>query len=208
MTQDSNLNFNLKNLYTIKSESTKSSVQFAVYGGNTQISIFTGEFGSGTKPVNITINPILRGMMINSLKEVMKGAPGSRIPLLLKKWDQDARTYKVVNIICFGKDDNNVIYLEIKNDSFAPEKYPIRGIKSIERSGEVDNEGIRSKYEADALLNFMQLSWDTASMLSRFNMPVRTFSKNGSGYKPNSDNNYKPTSAPTAVKDDSTTEYY
>lgn len=174
--------YNLNGLYKLRSESGQSTLQFNCFNGTTSLAIFKGEFGSGNKPISIVINPIARKMLIDVLGEVMKGAPGAKQPIIFKKWNPDTKKREVVNIICPGKDENNVIYIEIKNGNGAPEKFPLKGDKNLEKSAEVDSDGTRSKYETEALLSFMRVHWETASLLSRFNMtPMSYGGKKGGG---------------------------
>lgn len=191
--------FNTNGVFKLRSESNQATLQFGAYAGSTNMTIFKGDFNSGNKPASIMINPTARKMLIDALSEVIKAAPGARFPLIFKKWNNDTKTREVTNMISVGKDDNGVMYIEVKTGASAPEKYPIRGDKNIERSGEVDTDSSRSKHEAEALLNFMRLSWDMLSIVSRFNMPTQgsKFAKGGNsgGAKP-------APAASTAVADD------
>jgi len=183
--------YNLNGLYKLRSESGQSTLQFNCFNGNTSLAVFRGEFGSGNKPTSITINAVARKMLIDIMTEVLKGAPGSKQPLIFKKWNNDIKKREVANILTVGKDENNVIYIEVKAGNNAPEKFPLKGDKNLERSAEVDSDGSRSKTEAEALLAFMRIHWETASLLSRFNMtPMSYGGKKGGG------NNY---SAPQAT---------
>lgn len=192
--------FSTNGVMKLRSEGNDATLQFGAYAGNSTLTIFKGDFNSGNRPTSITVNPITRKMMIECLQEVIKGAPGSKYPIIQRKWNNDTKTREILNVLCFGKDENGVIYLEIKSGASAPLKFPMRGDKNIERSGETDSDSGRSKHEAEALLNFMRLGWEMITLVgSRFNMPApsnQKFSKGGGGGK-------APAAPPsTAVSDD------
>lgn len=162
--------FNTSKLYTLRSESGQSTAQFGAYNGMTQISIFKTEFVSGNRPISIMINSIVRKMLIECFTECIKAAPGAKFPIIIKKWNNEKKTREINSVLIPGKDDNGVFFLDIKSGNNPPEKFPIRGDKNIEKSGEMESDSTRSKHEIEALIMFLRTEYPIAAMMTRFGM--------------------------------------
>ena len=162
--------FNTTRLYTLRSESNQSTLSFSAYNGTPQLAIFKGEYVAGARPDSIMVSAIVRKMLIECFTECIKAAPGAKFPIILRKWNNEKKTRDIANVLTPGKDDNGVFFLEIKVGNGAPEKFPLRGDKNIERSGEMESDSNRSKHEVEALLMFLKQEWPQAAMMTRFGM--------------------------------------
>lgn len=187
--------FNMAGLHSVSSESRQATLQFGVWNGKYQLTIFKqGE----NKPTSISIPPHIRVMIMKMLQETIKAAPGARFPLIKKEFVQADRKYVVDYTLIIGKDENGVIYIDIKKQDSAPEKFPLRGDKSVERSGDPEGDGPRSVYAGETLLDFMKNVWNVASLLTRLNMPSPGAQRSGgNGNRPPA-----PTNTAVAVDDD------
>jgi len=162
--------FNTSKLYNLRSESNQSTLSFSAFNGTPQISIFKTDFVQGQRPISIMVNPIVRKMLIESFTECIKAAPGAKFPIIIKKWNNEKKTREINHVLIPGKDDNGVFFLEIKSGTNPPEKFPIRGDKNIEKSGEMESDSARSKHEVEALIMFLRTEYPMAAMMTRFGM--------------------------------------
>lgn len=172
--------FNTNKLYNLRSESNQSTLAFSAFAGGTQIAVFKGDYTPGTRPTSIMISPIVRKMLIECFTECIKAAPGAKFPIIMKKWNNEKKTREINNVLIPGKDENGVFFLEVKSGNSAPEKFPLRGDKNLERSGEMESDSIRSKHEVEALIMFMKQEWPNAAMMTRFGLQ----NQNKGGGKP------------------------
>lgn len=191
--------FNTSKLYNLRSESNQSTLAFSAFAGGTQISIFKGDYTPGSRPTSIMISPTVRKMLIECFTECIKAAPGAKFPIIMKKWNNEKKTREINNVLIPGKDENGVFFLEVKTGNGAPEKFPLRGDKNIERSGEMDSDSGRSKHEVEALIMFMKQEWPTSALMTRFGLQNQQKGGGKPQGKPQGSSDY---SAQSAAMDD------
>lgn len=180
----SDLQFNSNNLYRLRSESGQTTANISVFNGKCEIAIFKGKpgQGGGGRPDKIPLDATTRKFLMESITECIKAAPGAKFPIILKTWNNETRTREISHIITVGKDDLSVFYIDLKIGNSASEKYTLRGNRNVEKSGEVDSDGSRSKHEVECLLFFLRTELPMASMVSRLT-PKMDY-KNGGQKRP------------------------
>lgn len=174
--------FKMSGLFSIQSDDKSGSLGFGAWGGKSQISVFRGTGGNVS---SIIVDDSFRKIILYSLRDLSKSKSGTKFTITVKKWNPSISKKEPFQWLTFGKDENDIYFLEFRGENNPPVRFPLHGNKNIDLGEDNASTATRSAIHFESLVDFIQNRWFLAAYFTRNNMPVGNGSR-GSNFKNNS----------------------
>jgi hypothetical protein len=95
--------------YSLQTKERDLQLVFSVYNGTPQITIW----GNKQKQLGARIGICTIAVLSNKLKTILKAAPGTKLPYVLKEWDRDNKKFKIQCVITVMKLEDKSIAIQV-----------------------------------------------------------------------------------------------
>lgn len=136
------------------------------------------------RPALKTVIPVHIAMkIVATLKDLMKATPNTRLSIVKMQYDQQSKSYSPDISYVFGKDEKNVMYIEVGNKEVNPPlRFDFRTPGGFSFPGQENvSEADRSMFGVQTFIKILEKYVPIAEMLSTWNMQPPKFQGNSGG---------------------------
>lgn len=199
----SNDNFKLGKLWKAYSTSGKDQLMLGTFNYATSFTLWKE---GGSKPALKVVVPVHTAMkIVNTLKDLIKATPNTRLSIVKMAYDAQQKSYHPDISFVFGKDEKNIMYLEVGSKEVAPPlRFNFRTPGGFSFPGQENvNEADRSLFGVQTFIKILEQYVPIAEMLSTWNMVPPKFQGSGGGnYSNNNRGGGNPPAAAYQQNDD------
>ena len=193
--------FNFGTLISINADGADANLNLTEFNAGLSLAIFANK----RLALSINIDQPLYTIFKKMLVDLKKATNGSKTPLLINKWDRDPNgkggKWVKDKTIIFGRTDDGIFFLEIKDANNAPFKFLFKSGLKYQIGSDPSDDATRSALALESFYNI----WTTAHqvyLLAKLNHVP--FKRNG-GNSYGGNNNRPGNSGPSTkeLEDDS-----
>ncbi len=152
-------------------------LKVGVFGGKMDMAVFAGKGGAPVWKHMLTFDQVV--MFKRALEKVLASQAGFKHPLVVQQWNRDEKKFEVRGTIIIGKNDKQVVFIEIQFNANGNHKsllFEMRAAASLSSGVDPMSDGDKSVVRANALLWWIDHYLPTAMLLS-----ARKFKPQGGG---------------------------
>lgn len=156
--------FNLNNQYTLYGEGTDARLSISAFKGKTYIKIFQAK----SRQISFLFDKDLRYHVIKTLETVKKAGPDTRIPIVISKFNIQIKQREVMVNIVIGKNEKQVIYIEISAPGSQNFVFGFKSSKNIDVGSTPMGDAESSQVAVDVFLQYVRMHLPMAEYLSSY----------------------------------------
>lgn len=174
---------------TIKAKDGKESLALSVYSGTVGLAVWGGQQGGPL--FKHTLNPDKRSLVKHHLRKAKEAQPETKFPMIIQKWDADNRKFIKEAVITIGKDEKQVVYIEISfksGDSGKTLRFDLKMSGGVSLGDEPMADSTKSIFKVNALLEWFEEMVPVACVLTGKKGQFGGNKSGGGGYNNNRSN--------------------
>ena len=163
--------YNLNRLFRLFSQSGEETLQLGVYNQVSSLVMFRKNTQDNRPVVKTSIDAAARVKLSGMLRELLEATPDTRLSYIQMQYNRDQKSYEPHTTFTFGKDEKNMIYVEVGNKILTPPiKFIFKCSNSFSLGADPLSDQEKSRLHVLSFLETLEKKLPYAELLSTWNM--------------------------------------